>query len=177
MKSAAVILALYIVATTLVAAKPTTTGKPTPKTPAKLHNPLSNVVDVDTPLIAIKEPEAQTVEANPTTALPDVKQEEKEEFPDRDGFITGHRIPLELFPQETLERIDLIAPHDTRVNPDLGILEGNLRAYVDSDWIRQGAPSPQGSERRDLLLELDQLVGERDNAYYNTRTTFWSGDY
>ena len=29
----------------------------------------------------------------------------KDLFPDREGFITGHRIPLELFSQETRERI------------------------------------------------------------------------
>ena len=31
-----------------------------------------------------------------------------QEFPDRRGFFTGHRIPLELFGEETLRHIELI---------------------------------------------------------------------
>ena len=33
---------------------------------------------------------------------------EKPDFPDRRGFFTGHRIPLELFPEDTLRHIELI---------------------------------------------------------------------
>ena len=33
---------------------------------------------------------------------------EKPNFPDRRGFFTGHRIPLELFPEDTLRHIELI---------------------------------------------------------------------
>ena len=33
---------------------------------------------------------------------------DKPDFPDRRGFFTGHRIPLELFPEDTLRHIELI---------------------------------------------------------------------
>ena len=32
----------------------------------------------------------------------------KDVFPDRRGFVTGHRIPLELFPKETIRNLDLV---------------------------------------------------------------------
>jgi len=38
----------------------------------------------------------------------DGEDETTSQFPDRRGFFTGHRIPLELFPQETLRNIELV---------------------------------------------------------------------
>ena len=33
----------------------------------------------------------------------------KDSFPDRRGFVTGHRIPLELFPKETINRLKAVS--------------------------------------------------------------------
>ena len=42
-----------------------------------------------------------------------VEVEENDDFPDRRGFFTGHRIPLELFGADTLRRIELTSDETT----------------------------------------------------------------
>ena len=48
----------------------------------------------------------QTTEV-PVLVLEEDNSSGTDDFPNRRGFFTGHRIPLELFPQDTLRRIEL----------------------------------------------------------------------
>ena len=53
---------------------------------------------------------------NPDENLIDLDQNQnstkpKDIFPDRQGFITGHRIPLELFSKETIKRLKAVRNH------------------------------------------------------------------
>eukprot|EP00096_Caligus_rogercresseyi_P007660 TRINITY_DN25637_c0_g1_i1.p1 TRINITY_DN25637_c0_g1~~TRINITY_DN25637_c0_g1_i1.p1 ORF type:complete len:131 (+),score=41.23 TRINITY_DN25637_c0_g1_i1:233-625(+) len=76
----------------------------------------------------------------------------KEEPIDRKEFITGHRIPLELFSQATLERIELTE----ELRPG--------REYVDSSNFR--SVSGGGGSA------LDALGEEVDPAYERTLDSF-----
>ena len=97
-----------------------------------------------------------------------VLTEEEEEFPDRQGFITGHRIPLELFGADTLRRIELLG-EEADVIP-------SRRAYVDSDDIRESASSSSVIPE-DLPRIFDGIKGETDTKYYETLTSFVPFDY
>lgn len=48
------------------------------------------------------------------------------DFPDRRGFFTGHRIPLELFPEETLRNIELIGETTPKTVPTAKSTNGKV---------------------------------------------------
>jgi len=70
----------------------------------------------DSPLINI-------IELHPKPTLSSAEQtqetshDSEADFPDRRGFFTGHRIPLELFPEETLRNIELIGETTPKTVP------------------------------------------------------------
>ena len=55
----------------------------------------------------IFEESKQTTEVPASVTTSEENTSGTDDFPDRRGFFTGHRIPLELFPQDTLRRIEL----------------------------------------------------------------------
>jgi len=67
---------------------------------SKLDSPLTNTIELH-PILSSAE---ETQETN---------HDSEADFPDRRGFFTGHRIPLELFPEETLRYIELIGDETT----------------------------------------------------------------
>merc|ERR1712223_2019999 len=81
---------------------------------AKPHSPTKDESSskLDSPLTNI-------IELHPKSMLPSAEQTQESshdseaDFPDRRGFFTGHRIPLELFPEETLRNIELIGDETT----------------------------------------------------------------
>ena len=58
------------------------------------------------------------------------------DFPDRRGFFTGHRIPLELFPEETLRNIELIGETTPKTVPTAKSTNGTV--YISIAIISQG---------------------------------------
>lgn len=58
--------------------------------------------------------EASLNETSKPLITTDGEDKNGSEFPDRRGFFTGHRIPLELFPQETLRNIDLVGEEEEK---------------------------------------------------------------
>jgi len=85
---------------------------------AKPHSPTKDESSskLDSPLTNI-------IELHPKTALSSSEQTEETShdseanFPDRRGFFTGHRIPLELFPEETLRNIELFGETTPKTVP------------------------------------------------------------
>jgi len=67
------------------------------QTLSKLEAPLKNIVEDHQNADSSNEDQTQRTSHN-----------SESDFPDRRGFFTGHRIPLELFPEETLKHIELI---------------------------------------------------------------------
>ena len=65
----------------------------------------NNVVPSINQIIFEESKQTTEVPASVTTSEEDTSG--TDDFPDRRGFFTGHRIPLELFPQDTLRRIEL----------------------------------------------------------------------
>jgi len=62
-------------------------------------------------------PNAKTASLNETSKplIPNKEANEKvSDFPDRRGFFTGHRIPLELFSEETLRNIELVGDQEEK---------------------------------------------------------------
>ena len=58
------------------------------------------------------------------------------DFPNRRGFFTGHRIPLELFPEETLRNIELIGETTPKTVPTAKSTNGMV--YLSIAIISQG---------------------------------------
>jgi len=85
---------------------------------AKPHSPTKDESSskLDSPLINI-------IELHPKPTLSSAEQtqetshDSEADFPDRRGFFTGHRIPLELFPEETLRNIELIGETTPKTVP------------------------------------------------------------
>jgi len=85
---------------------------------AKPHSPTKDESSskLDSPLTNI-------IELHPKPALSSAEQaqetshDSEDDFPDRRGFFTGHRIPLELFPEETLRNIELIGETTEKAVP------------------------------------------------------------
>merc|ERR1712223_575952 len=73
---------------------------------SKLDSPLTNIIELH-PKPALSSAE-QTQETSHNSEA---------NFPDRRGFFTGHRIPLELFPEETLRNIELIGETTPKTVP------------------------------------------------------------
>jgi len=73
---------------------------------SKLDSPLTNIIELH-PKPALSSAE-QTQETS---------HDSEADFPDRRGFFTGHRIPLELFPEETLRNIELIGETTPKTVP------------------------------------------------------------
>lgn len=109
---------------------------------------------------SVNQVKATRVKAAATT--PEVANEavnqvpEVAEFPDRRGFVTGHRIPLELFGADTLRRIELLEDEDTSNNEESG--QRHLSAYVDSDDIRSPVALPSSSATAAELFSADVTV-------------------
>jgi len=135
-------------------------------------------------------------DANELTASDDdviekATEEDKSEeghFPDRRGFVTGHRIPLELFSEDTLRRIELLEDEDSQDDYD----EDTSRvSYVDSDDIRRPEVasftvrrpliSPVGSliprPEYSLLGAAAGLSREADTKYFDSLTSIVPLDY
>jgi len=68
------------------------------------------VSDLDVPITNVVEEQQEPVSSNEKIRQQSELGADKSnsEFPDRRGFFTGHRIPLELFGEETLRHIELI---------------------------------------------------------------------
>merc|ERR1712038_613875 len=81
---------------------------------------------------------------------------------DRRGFVTGHRIPLELFGKDTLRRIELLEDVEQPAAP--------ARQYVDSDDIRSAPLPPLPPKHRPDIL--GGLTSESDTKYFETLTSF-----
>jgi len=94
-------------------------------TTISMSSKLTGLIATTKPLIPTKEKKVSDLEVPITNVVENSRQEtssiEKSEqethlnadenasdFPDRRGFFTGHRIPLELFGEETLRHIELI---------------------------------------------------------------------
>lgn len=75
---------------------------------SKLEVPLTNVVE-----------EHQTSISSDDEVVQENIHNSEADFPDRRGFFTGHRIPLELFSEETLRHIDLIGETTEKPNEAL----------------------------------------------------------
>ena len=102
-------------------------------------------------------------------------------FPDREGFFTGHRIPLELFPDDTLRRIELTsettttsigggAEQTTAETPAASTTSRSL--YVNSDDIRRGGARSYSVDED--IADQEIILGlrpESDTKYYETLTS------
>ncbi len=107
--------------------------KGAPATSLKLLGPLDNLVEPDPPATAadtLPPPPVDNIDDNgdsdadasaPVPTAPSVTN-----FRDRAGFITGHRIPIELFGDETRARLE--EEDQTESN----------KAYVDASAFRRG---------------------------------------
>jgi hypothetical protein len=86
----------------------------------------------------------------------------------RENFITGHRIPLELFPKETLRRIELIA--DELVAPSE---QTTPATTTSSTTTPKSKISPDNSyvESRSFRLE-PSLTAETDSQFESTVDKF-----
>jgi len=71
---------------------------------SKLDSPLTNIIELH-PILPSAEPTQES------------SHDSEADFPDRRGFFTGHRIPLELFPEETLRNIELIGETTPKTVP------------------------------------------------------------
>ena len=104
-------------------------------------------------------------------------------FPDREGFFTGHRIPLELFPDDTLRRIELTSETTTTTTSIGGGAEQTTAEtpapsttsrslYVNSDDIRRGGARSYSVDED--IADQEIILGlrpETDTKYYETLTS------
>jgi len=108
-----------------------------------------------------------------------------DEFPDRRGFFTGHRIPLELFPQDTLRRIELTSDEDESEGIVVSSAADALQTppqppkstslYINSDEIRsRGVARSLAAGGESSLANQEILLGLRpdsDTTYQRTLTS------
>ena len=97
-----------------------------------LLDPESNLVEPDAPTVALRD--SLLPPPPPTLIDPSLEDEDDHAsslllFPEREDFVTGHRIPLELFSHETRERIS-----------------GGSGRYVDSSDFRRGGEVTKPSQ-------------------------------
>lgn len=78
-----------------------------------LEFPITNIVEDH------QDSSAQNANQNQQDQLNTDADKHSTDFPDRRGFFTGHRIPLELFGEETLRHIELIGDKETKENQAL----------------------------------------------------------
>ena len=100
-------------------------------------------------------------------------------FPDREGFFTGHRIPLELFPDDTLRRIELTSATTTSIGGGAEQTTAETPAsttsrslYVNSDDIRRGGARSYSVDED--IADQEIILGlrpESDTKYYETLTS------
>jgi len=91
-------------------------------------------------------------------------------FPDRKKLVTGHRIPLHLFPVETQNKI--LEVED--VEEDLSEKTEESEKYVDSSSFRENT-SPVASSISPAELTIRNLFGqerEGDKTYQDTLSVF-----
>lgn len=82
---------------------------------------------------------------------PEEIEPEHQDFPERQGFITGHRIPLELFSSETRENLD-VDPSET-VKKQLSSSTDSNDKYVDSTQFRRpSSPVDEPEARQSVPL-------------------------
>jgi len=129
----------------------------------------------------------QTTEAPASvTALEEDNSSGTDDFPDRRGFFTGHRIPLELFPQDTLRRIELTSDEDDGEGIVVSSAAEALQTppqppqstslYVNSDDIRSSRGVARSLARggESSLANQEILLGlrpETDTKYHGTLTS------
>ena len=104
-------------------------------------------------------------------------------FPDREGFFTGHRIPLELFPDDTLRRIELTSEttttsiggggaEQTTAETPAAASTTSRSLYVNSDDIRRGGARSYSVDED--IADQEIILGlrpESDTKYYETLTS------
>jgi len=127
----------------------------------------------------------QTTEV-PVLVLEEDNSSGTDDFPNRRGFFTGHRIPLELFPQDTLRRIELTSDEDDSEGIVVSSAAEALQTppqpskstslYVNSDEIRSSRGVARSLARggESSLANQEILLGLRpdtDTKYHRTLTS------